>query len=249
MSEHDVIYLKDRQNSPRTTCTPAAQPDLALSESNHRISNHLALLASSVSLRAAALAKQGLGLESDEVAAILRTCEFNSWPVDRLLAMRPDSDPIDLDEFLHSLCETLVSALALPGQVELITLATVAVRSNSTHALPLSLIVTEVVTNSLKYAHPAHAPGKLVVGCRREATPGFKSKSTTTGLACPRISILRRMAGLVRERSGRWRARSAQRPGTRTWDSVRSSACECRRRRQAATRRMAAFPASGACRR
>jgi two-component sensor histidine kinase len=86
----------------------------------------------------------------------------------RLLSTRPDSTEAGFGAHLRELSRLFISALAAPGQWELIDTGTTDCPVSADTFLPLSLIVTEVVTNALKYAHPAGAPGKLTVGCRRE---------------------------------------------------------------------------------
>jgi two-component sensor histidine kinase len=51
--------------------------------------------------------------------------------------------------------------------------------------LPLCLIVTEVVTNSLKYSHPAGVPGKLVLGCRNGSDGSLLIEVGDDGIGLP----------------------------------------------------------------
>ena len=188
MSEHDVIYLKCRQDSPARRGFSGVRSDSILSESNHRISNHLALLASTVSLRASEVCRNGGSMEPDDVAGILKELSARIETIGRLhrlLASQPDTRPVEMNEFLRDLCETLTSTLATPDQVELIHIGNGQCSVDSRQVLPLSLIVTEAVTNSLKYAHPAHVRGRLLVGCLRERDGSLTVKVDDDGVGLP----------------------------------------------------------------
>ncbi len=170
----DQLFLhseRPREQRPDPTLAFAGSYD-ALSEINHRVSNNLALLASTVSMRAASFSRRKTPVEGHEVAAALHEITARIAIVGhmhRLLSTRPGADHAEFGPHLRELCRLFISALAAPDQWELIETGIADCAVPADHFLPLSLIVTEVVTNALKYAHPAGAPGKLAVGCRCEA--------------------------------------------------------------------------------
>jgi len=188
MADCDSINVDER---PRVRAGPSsAFVDLhpALSEANHRISNNLALLASSISMRASRIARHPHEMDGDEVAALLYETSARIVTVGqlhRLLSKHPQAARLDLKKSLRELCETLVSTLSGPERTELIWTATGECGVATAHALPICLIVTETVTNSLKYAHPSGVKGLLLVGCYREPDGSLVVEVADDGVGLP----------------------------------------------------------------
>ena len=139
-------------------------------------------------MRAASFSRRKEAIDGHEVAATLHELTARIAIVGhlhRLLAIRPDAPRAQFGSHLRELSRLFISALAAPGQVELIETGTADCPVSADHFLPLSLIVTEVVTNSLKYAHPARAPGKLMIGCRREPDGSVLIEVADDGVGFP----------------------------------------------------------------
>lgn len=178
----------DSERNHTATRWPFTEPVAALSEANHRIANNLALLASTIALRAAEISRSGDALNSDDVALLLAEVGSRIEMVGhlhRLLSTRPQAACLDVNECLRELCEALVAALAAPGQFELNWTSRAECMVATDKVLPLCLIVTEIVTNSLKYAHPAGAPGVLTVGCRCDPEGTLAVEIADDGVGLP----------------------------------------------------------------
>lgn len=171
MSDHTILHPDSSGSRGISRFPPFADPHDSLSEINHRVSNNLALLASTVSMRAASFSRRKQPVSGHEAAAALHEITARIAIVGhmhRMLSTRPGSDRAEFGPHLRELCRLFMSALAAPDQWELVETGIADCPVSADHFLPLSLIVTEVVTNALKYAHPAGVPGRLMVGCRCE---------------------------------------------------------------------------------
>ena len=162
--------------------------DLYTSEVTHRIANSLCLLASTVSLRARHFSKQPRLMSSSEVAHLLDEISARIAAVGQLhrdIATQPDAAHLDLNEHLRNLCESIIAAVAQPGQFELLPSATGACAVKTDKILPICMIVTEAVTNSLKYAHPTGVRGTLEIGCRRDSDGSAVIEVADDGVGLP----------------------------------------------------------------
>ncbi|WP_165185520.1 sensor histidine kinase [Caulobacter soli] len=145
--------------------------DDRLSEAQHRIANNLALIAGYTRLQASRLHKAGRPLSAreacialEEVAARIETV----GELHRLLSAAPGEgeEGIDLGRFLAKLCASLMETVSFAGETVIThrDLGGCVVRPDQ--ATPVALIVSELVTNALKYAHPTGVAGRILVSCR-----------------------------------------------------------------------------------
>lgn len=193
MSRQNIIEF----DSSRHPSQDRPEQLLQLSEADHRAANSFTLLAATLSNQARELARQPGSMSKAEVAELLDEIGSRISGIGQLhrdIAARSGSATIDLNQHLHSLCESLVSGLANPGQFTVLQNTGAPCTVSTRKVLPINLIVTEIVTNALKYAHPAGVRGILAVGCEREPGGSILVEVSDDGVGLP--------AGFDPERQG-----------------------------------------------
>jgi two-component sensor histidine kinase len=181
------MYARDHF-PPTATAPSPIDSTFGLSESNHRISNNLAILSSGISLRARQIVQRDRTLTSDEVSLILGEVSARistvAW-LHRFLSTEPGGESVDLNGHLYELCETLISALAEPKRMTLVRIGERECIVGTSQVVSLCLIVTEAVTNALKYAHPTGVHGTIAVGCRRQDDDTLVVEVADDGVGLP----------------------------------------------------------------
>lgn len=133
-------------------------------EADHRIANSLALISGLVRVRARA-AKDG-----DDPQTFLMEIADRIETVAKLhrLFAASENGRVRLNDYLEEICQRLGSALAPSAISHSVTCSPEHIVPFNV-ALPMGLIVAELFSNSLKYAHPAGTPVKISVSCTRIA--------------------------------------------------------------------------------
>jgi two-component sensor histidine kinase len=137
------------------------------SEANHRIANHLALIASLLVLQKQALAKAN-SLSREDAEWILEDSvrRINTVArVHRLLANSDDRSCIDVRHYLQDVAQGIVASTAGHAKYRLQSVFDCGCLIGADHLASLGLLVGELVTNAVKYAHPTGVAGVIKLFC------------------------------------------------------------------------------------
>lgn len=153
-----TLSRRERQLSDATK-----QQELLMREIHHRVKNNLQIVASLLNLQAARIrqpeAKAEFQSARDRVRALAT--------LHRHLYSQGELHTINMRSFLGELTDQLFQAMGeTAGRRISLEIEASELQMSSDQAVPLALIVTEAVSNALKYAFPAGRSGHVAVHLR-----------------------------------------------------------------------------------
>jgi PAS domain S-box-containing protein len=137
------------------------QKDMLLKEVNHRVKNSLQLVASLLRLQASATAEPLLYEQFNAAAARV----FAIGAIHEQLYKVGDFQTVSIDRYIRDLC-TKLSESAGDGRQWSVHVDAEPVKMATDRAIPLALIVNELVTNAFKHAYPGQVGGTIWVALK-----------------------------------------------------------------------------------
>jgi two-component sensor histidine kinase len=159
----------------------------AASEANHRIANNLSIVSGLVRMRALAICNQP-PMSGAEVRLILEEIgdRLNAVAeLHRRFAKVPQEASVDVRDYLGDIAAGVVSSISLPGRNEFRFHCDPGCCVPPQKALLLGLIVGELVTNAIKYAHPTGVAGRIRLACRRRSDGNLTIEISDDGIGLP----------------------------------------------------------------
>ena len=147
---------------------PSEQDELR--EANHRIANSLALVSALVRMQASDLTRKDRPLTPQEAGSALQEAASRIESVarlHRLLSRESGRNELSAGLYLGEICTGITGSMSRETAI-VYRDESGAARLAPERLNALGLFLTEALTNALKHAHPANAPGRVDVTFRRE---------------------------------------------------------------------------------
>ncbi len=141
-----------------------------VAEADHRIANHLTLLASYVRLKGTELVHRDPTPGAGDFSLLLEAIGAQITAISRLhrlLSTDGTQSSADLSQHLGMICSALGSGVS--GDVVIVESLASDCRVAPHRLLPTAQIVTEVITNAIKYGRRPGRPGRIEVSCSKDA--------------------------------------------------------------------------------
>ena len=158
---------------------PSGSPQAYKGEAEHRIANSLQMISALVRLRARS------GEVSDPQTFLLEIADRidTVGKLHRFLS-ESTTGTVQLRAYLEEVCNRLRSAVA-PAATSFSFDCPRDCPVPAKTALPLALITAELISNSLKYAHPAGLPTRISLSCAHEAEGRLRIAYEDDGVGFP----------------------------------------------------------------
>lgn len=181
-----------------TLITKPRGESVVIDEVNHRVANHLTLLANMIQSQVVALAKGPASYSRDEVRSLLREVAGKVIGVGqlhrRLVAMHPD-EMMDLGDYLIESSHALVKSLALGGRVGIVHRLDARCPAKAEQVQTVALIVGEIIMNAIKHAHPTGLPVEIAIACGHNAAKRVMVEIGDDGVGLPETFDVRKDGG------------------------------------------------------
>jgi len=170
--------LKEREGQLQLS---VQEKDVLLKEVYHRTKNNMQVIVGLLEM-------QGLKTQSGETQAVLSEMTnriYSMSMVHELLYRSRNLAEIKLDAYLELLVDRLISAYKTSlGKIILKSQAG-AIPVNIQVAIPLGLVINEIVSNALKYAFPDHRDGEIHVKTKHYGKNGLIIEIRDNGIGLP----------------------------------------------------------------
>jgi len=157
---HDIT---ERKLDHERIIASLKEKDLLLKEIHHRVKNNLQVIASLLNL-------QGRNANDDSIKGVLGEVgnRIKSMAlVHEMLYSAEDFSGVDFEAYVKALLDNLYRNMGISPRRIVPELRLEGIEFGIDYAVPCGLIINELASNSLKYAYPGEAKGRLLMTMRK----------------------------------------------------------------------------------
>jgi PAS domain S-box-containing protein len=176
-----AIDITDRIVAEQKVEAALKKEEVLKREIHHRVKNNLQVVISLLYLQSAEITDQ-------TAREALRECQSRTRSIALIYALLSESENlarIEFVQYVHQLAADLLSAYRASPDLIGVTINAEGVYLDVDAALPCGLILTELVSNSLKYAFPDGRKGQITIELRPEPGDLLKLTVTDNGIGLP----------------------------------------------------------------
>ena len=176
-----ITDITERKRAEEAVRTSLAEKEVLLREVHHRVKNNMQIVASLLNLQSQSAPDPSVREIFKESRDRIRSMAL----VHERLYQSADLARIEFAEYLRKLTSHLVHSYGTgDGRIHLeVDAGNIQLDVNT--AVPLGLIVNELVSNAIKHAFPNEARGKIAVGLERLAGGKFRLVVSDDGVGFP----------------------------------------------------------------
>jgi PAS domain S-box-containing protein len=157
-----AVNISERKRAEAALRASLAEKDTLLREVHHRVKNNLQVVSSLLALQSSALRDEALRALLDESQNRVRAMAM----VHEQLYQSKDLAQLDMSAHLRSLCALVAQSHRSRVTATIVTPAAALVPLDT--AVPLGIVINELLSNAYKHAFPEDAPGNVSVACSWE---------------------------------------------------------------------------------
>ena len=185
-------YAIERKRAEEQIQVSLKEKEVLLKEIHHRVKNNLQVVSSLMSLQARSLkGQQGRTMFRDSEDRIKSMALVHEQ-----LYQSKDLAKIDFAEYIQNLTAHLFRSYGVNSGVITLQIDVKDVSLDADTAIPAGLIITELVSNALKYAFPPGQEGDIRIDCRAETDGKVALMVRDNGVGFPKEVDFRKTESL-----------------------------------------------------
>lgn len=155
---YDVPMFFERKRAEEKIRNTLQEKEILLKEIHHRVKNNLQIISSLLNLQSSFIDHPGIAQLIEDIQGRIKTMALVH---EKLYRTNPDA--VDLSDYLSSVADSAAQTLVKPGINIAFDLQKPAepVSLKIDKAIPIGLLVHEIITNAVKYAFHGRAAGTI----------------------------------------------------------------------------------------